>query len=235
MDVFLTEVSSVKDETDLTVSIVLCLLQHLLELRDIDDASGILLIVKRLGVVMVIGDRVIQDRLSVVILRMTDLDTLQIARLAVLVGRFIRDIDLFTVIMPVAPFILESNALISRDTVNKRRDLRITVELHPLRKQRVILGIIRIVLTGVVFRNDGIRCQIQEETGFLSDQPSDDLVQMILDNDLSDHDECSDPETGTPISDFPRFRKFCLREVFQKVGVGIHRLSRSIQALTCKV
>ena len=150
---------------------------------------------------MVIGDRVIQDRLSVVILRMTDLDTLQIARLAVLVGRIIRDIDLFTVIMPVVPFILESDALVSRDTVNKRRDLRIAVELHPLRKQRVIIGIIRIVLTGVVFCNDGIRCQIQEET-------------------------------GTPISDFLGFRKLYLQKVFQEVGVGIHCLSRSIQAPT---
>lgn len=47
---------------------------------------------------------------------MTDLDTLQITYLAVLVGRIIRDIDLFTVIMPVVPFILESDALVSRDT-----------------------------------------------------------------------------------------------------------------------
>ena len=134
--------------------------------------------------------------------------------------------------MPVVPFILESDALVSRDTVNKRRDLRIAVELHPLRKQRVIVGIIRIVLTSVVFSNDGIRCQIQEETGFLSNQSSDDLIQMILGNDLSDHYKCSDPETGTPISDFPGFRKLCLRKVFQEVSVGIHRLSRSIQALT---
>ena len=58
--VFPVEVSLVKDETDLTVSIVLRLLQHLLEKRDIDDASGILLIVKRLGVVMIIGNRVVQ-------------------------------------------------------------------------------------------------------------------------------------------------------------------------------
>lgn len=55
---------------------------------------------------------------------------------------------------------------------------------------------------------------------------------MILGNDLSDHNECSDPETGAPISDFPGFRKFCLWKVFQEVGVGIHRLSRSIQAFT---
>ena len=162
VDVFLAEISSIKDGTNLTISIAFCLLQHLLELRDIDDASGILLIVKRFGVVMVIGDRVVQDRLSVVILRMPDLDTLQIACLAVLVGRIICDIDLFTVIMPVVPFILESDALVSRDSVNKLRDLRIAVKLHPLCKKRVIVGILRIVLTGVVFRNDGIRCQIRK-------------------------------------------------------------------------
>lgn len=48
VDIFLAEVSSIKDETNLTVSILLCLLQHLLEQRDIDNASWILLIVKRL-------------------------------------------------------------------------------------------------------------------------------------------------------------------------------------------
>ena len=88
----------------------------------------------------------------------------------------------------------------------------------------MIVRIIRIILAGVVFRNDGIRCQIQEETG-------DDLIQMILGNDLSDHDKCSDPEAGAPVSDFPGFRKFCLRKVFQEVSVWIHRLSRNIQAL----
>ena len=47
----------------------------------------------------------------------------------------------------------------------------------------MIVRIIRIVLTGVVFRNDGICCQIQEETSFLSNQSSDDLIQMILGNE----------------------------------------------------
>ena len=73
---------------------------------------------------------------------------------------------------------------------------------------------IRIVLTGVVFRNDGICCQIQEETSFLSNQSSDDLIQMLLGNDLADHDECSDSETGAPISDFPGLRKYRFRKVF---------------------
>ena len=73
---------------------------------------------------MVIGDRAVQDRISVVILQMPDLDTLQIACLAILVGRIIRDIYLFTVVVPVVPFILESDTLVSRNTVNKRRDLR---------------------------------------------------------------------------------------------------------------
>lgn len=178
-----------------------------------------------------IDDRVVQDRLSIVILRMPDLDTLQIVCLAVLVSRIIRDIDLFTMIVPVVPFVLESDARVSRNTVNKRRDLRIAVQLHPLRKQWMIVRIIRIVLTGVGFRNDGIRCQIQEETGFLSNQVTDDLIQMILGNDLADHDKRSDPETGAPVSDFLGLRKFCLRKAFEEVGVGIHRLSRRIQAL----
>ncbi len=77
----------------------------------------------------------------------------------------------------------------------------------------MIVRIIRIVLTGVVFRNDGICCQIQEETSFLSNQSSDDLIQMILGNDLADHDECSD-SGDAPISDFPGLRKYRFRKVF---------------------
>lgn len=84
--------------------------------------------------VMVIGDRVVLDRLSVVVLWMPNLNVLQITRLADLVGRIIRDIDLFTMIVPVIPFILESDALIFRNIVNKRRNLGITVQLHSLCK-----------------------------------------------------------------------------------------------------
>jgi hypothetical protein len=119
MDIFFTEVSPVKNETGLPVSIPLCLQQHLLELGDINDASGVFFVIKRLRVVVIIGNRIIQNRFPVVIFRMSDLDTLKITCLAVLVRRIITDIDLFTVIMSAVPFILESNALISRNTVNK--------------------------------------------------------------------------------------------------------------------
>ena len=93
--------------------------QHLLELGDINDASGVFFVIKRLGVVIIINNRLVQNRFPVVILRMSDFNTLKITCLAVLVRRIITDIDLFTVIMSAVPFILESNALISRNTVNK--------------------------------------------------------------------------------------------------------------------
>lgn len=72
---------------------------------------------------MIISNRIVQNWFPIVILRMSDLDTLKITCLAVLVRRIITDIDLFTVIMSAVPFILKSNALISRNTVNKGRDL----------------------------------------------------------------------------------------------------------------
>ena len=72
---------------------------------------------------MIIGNRIVQNRFPVVIFRMSGFNALKITCLTVLVRRIISDIDLFTMIMSAVPFILESNALISRNTVNKRRDL----------------------------------------------------------------------------------------------------------------
>lgn len=86
------------------------------------------------------------------------------------------------------------------------------------------VGIIQIVLPGVVFRNNGICCQIKKETGVLPNQAADDLIKMISGNDLADHYKCSDPETDAPISFFTDFRKFRFREVFQEAGIGMHRL-----------
>lgn len=66
-----------------------------------------------------IGNRIVQDRFPVVILRMSDLDALKITCPVILIGRIISDIDLFTVIMAAVPFILKSNTLISCKTINK--------------------------------------------------------------------------------------------------------------------
>ena len=50
--------------------------QHLLELGDINDASGVFFVIKRLGVVIIINNRLVQNRFPVVILRMSDFNTL---------------------------------------------------------------------------------------------------------------------------------------------------------------
>ena len=51
MDVSLTEVTSVQDEPDLPVSITSCPLQHVLQLRDINDTSAVVLIEQRFAVI----------------------------------------------------------------------------------------------------------------------------------------------------------------------------------------
>lgn len=87
----------------------------------------------------------------------------------------------------------------------------------------MIVCIIRIVLTGIIFRNNGIRCQIKEETGIFPYQASDNLIQMIFCNDLTDYNECADSESGTPLRFFIHLRKTCLGEVLQKISIRIHR------------
>ena len=55
--------------------------QHLLELGDINDASGVFFVIKRLGVVIIINNRLVQNRFPVVIhffLQFRRTDTLRI-------------------------------------------------------------------------------------------------------------------------------------------------------------
>ena len=57
-----------------------------LKLRHINNASGILFIIKRLRVIVIVSNRVVKYRLSIVIFGMADLNTFKITGLAVLVG-----------------------------------------------------------------------------------------------------------------------------------------------------
>lgn len=82
----------------------------------------------------------------------------------------------------------------------------------------MVVCIIRIVLTGIIFRNNGIRCQIKEETGIFPYQAADHLIQMIFCDDLTDHNECSDSKTGTPVSFYLRHRNLSIRKIFQEAS-----------------
>ena len=87
---------------------------------------------------------------------MAILHKIDVACLAVLIGGIIGYIDLFPMIPAFIPFILECNALITGDAVYEAADLRVAIDLHPIRKQRVIIGIIRIILACVILRYDRI-------------------------------------------------------------------------------
>ena len=82
-----------------------------------------------------------------------------------------------------------------------------TTSLSHISKQWMAVCIIRIVLTGI-----------------FSYQATDHLIQMIFRDNLTDHNECSDSETGTPVSFYLRHRNLSIRKIFQEVGIRIHRL-----------
>ena len=134
--------------------------------------------------------------------------------------------------MPAVPFILESNALIPCDVVDERRYLRITVQFHLPRKKRMVVGVIRIVLAGIILRDNGVCfARSRKRPASFSNQPPNDLIQMITGDNLAYNKKRPNAQACTSTRCFVHLRKFCFRKVFQEVCIGIHRLGRSIQAL----
>ncbi len=131
--------------------------QHKLKLGNIVDAARILFVKKRLPVVCIIGNRIVEDWQIFIIFCISILSHLAIAGLAVLICRIIRNANLLTVIPCGILFIQELGALLWSKGLKKIRNLRITICFHPFGKKRMIISIVRIILAGVVFCNDRIR------------------------------------------------------------------------------
>ena len=75
-DVVLAEIPAVQNEPDVPVAIALRLVEHVLQLRDVDDAAWILLVEQRLLVALVEGKRVVEQREPGVVLGLAELDDL---------------------------------------------------------------------------------------------------------------------------------------------------------------
>ena len=104
-DVFLTEISSVENESHMPVPIAAGFFQHELQLGYIDYAPRILLVKQGFSVVCIISDGVIEYRKILVILCMPELHHLYAAGLTVLVCGIIRNINLFPMVTVCIPFI----------------------------------------------------------------------------------------------------------------------------------
>ena len=88
----------------------------------------------------------------------------------------------------------------------------------------MIVGIIRIILPGVILRDNGVCSQVKEQTGILPDDPCDHLVQLVIRYDLSDHKENTDMETAAPDPAIFLGRKSFPWEEFQKLLIWEHEI-----------
>ena len=94
------------------ITIRIRLVQHELQLGEIDDTSRVCLVEQRFSVVNLISDGVVEDRQSPVFLGVPEFDDLDIPGLAVLIGRIIGNIDLILLFLDRVPFVLERNTVL---------------------------------------------------------------------------------------------------------------------------
>ena len=158
--VFLAEISAIKDETDIFVTIFFYLIDHVFELWNIRDGAGIFLIEKRNTVCFVKGQSYIEDRQPFFILGFAVLNDINIACITVFVGRIIWDVDALLMITFFVPIVEKSKDLIFGYRFQKPTDLGIAVYPHPIGKERMIESKIRIVLAGIFFFNNQVEYEI---------------------------------------------------------------------------
>ncbi len=144
VDLALAEIAAVKYKGRLPVTVTFCLGEHHLYLRDIDDASGIILIKELLRIFPVKCDRVIKYGLACVFLGVPVFNEINVAGLAVLVRGVVGDINFLPVVALDVPLILECDTLIPREAVYEIRDLRIAVYLHLAGEKLLVERIVRI-------------------------------------------------------------------------------------------
>ncbi len=99
----------------------------------------------------------------------------------------------------------------------------------------MIVRVIRIILSGIILRNNTICCKIQNQTKiFGSDIFFQNLCESIFLHDFTDHQPGSNTKTAAPFCTFIDFRKILIREVFQIVLIwNHHRWIRFISFSDC--
>ena len=123
LDIFLTEIPAVKDESDMPVSISLCFFEHVLKLGDIHDTSRIGFVKQWFPVCAVICHGIVEDLFPNIDFRVSNLCQFQVTCLACLICGIVRDVDLLPVITLLVPFTKELDALINTGVMQEGRYL----------------------------------------------------------------------------------------------------------------
>ena len=86
----------------------------------------------------------------------------------------------------------------------------------------MIVCVIRIILPGIIFRDNGICCQIKEQSRIPSYDPANHLIQVIVRNDFSDYDKGANMDTSAPHTGIQFKWKQLTRKEFQELFIGKH-------------
>lgn len=88
----------------------------------------------------------------------------------------------------------------------------------------MVIGIIRIVLSGIILCSEIIRCQIKKQAcaAVIAVKAADDLVKKAFHHHFFDHDPCPDAQAAAPGIPSLILRQFGVRKVSQKVWIRIH-------------
>lgn len=67
-------------------------------------------------------------------------------------------------------------------------------------QKRMVIGIIRIVLSGIILCSEIIRCQIKKQAcaAVIAVKAADDLVKKAFHHQFFDHDPCPDAQAAAP-------------------------------------
>ena len=153
---------------------------------------------------------------------MPQFDQVDLSGLTFLVCRIIRDVDSLPMISFSIPLVQKADPLIHRNIIQESRHLRITINFHVVSEQRMIVSVIRIILTSIILVYDRICGQIQKQPGILSNNSCKDLIQFILSYNLADYQKCTDVQASTSIPPILfRWKQFLWKEL-QKRFIRIH-------------
>ncbi len=95
--------------------------------------------------------------------------------------------------------------------------------MHSIRKERMIVCIVRIILTCIIFRNNAIRSKIKHQTEIFSIYIfTKDIRKLVFLNNLSDHQPGSDSEAAASHSSVNSFRDIFIREILEIVFIRLH-------------
>ncbi len=199
-DVFAAEASPVQDEADVPVAVSVRLLQHVLELGHVDYASGVLLVEQGLPAHEVVPERIVEDGKTGVVLRLAELGHGEVPGLAVLVGGVVGDVDPLPVVPPPVPGVQEAGALVVGDGAEELRHLAVGVHPHTLGEERMVVGVVGIVLGRVVLADQGIGRKVQEQPEvdgaeeFAEHRRKRIVVQQLPDQEVAAHAEAAAAE-----------------------------------------